>query len=154
MPQSDIYDALVYVATKPNFNVNVYISLDWYGHTQSDPNGAVYTYKDSTGVAYDGITVTPGVIPSITNPTVSGVATEGSVFINSALASSFQRLAFVTAHELLGHMYKFLKNDLYLHGNQTADAWILKIEREATKNWKLIKKWKKSKDVCATNLVN
>jgi hypothetical protein len=58
------------------------------------------------------------------------------------------RLAFITAHELPGHMYQYLKNLPYTEGDPKFDRWVSSIEAEARKNWKMIKKWEKSKQTC------
>ena len=120
--------------------MNVYISPSWYD--VNAPSGG-YSFKDSTN-GLIGITVVPGDIP-IKDAFITGNPLVGAVYITNAQASNMQRLSFLSAHELLGHMYKFLKNDPFLHNNPNLNDWIATIESEANKNWRLIKKGKKAK---------
>jgi len=138
IPQSTIFNALV-VCINSNFNIDLSIQSSWQGMISPDSTLNNYSWESSQQSIY-GITVMPGAIPTVTGVPVTGNPTDAWIFIRRGEESSDNRLAFLIAHELLGHLYSFIQNNQYIHGDPSFESWVNKIEAESQKNWKMIKK--------------
>lgn len=143
---SDLFDALVYIASKPDIDINMYLSSSWKGKTTQYPDGANYAWETQNQNLW-GVTVVPGDVPLEGVP-ITGDKTLGAIYINNAKSSSKPRLSIIVAHELLGHMYKYLKKESFTHGDPKFEKWIRAVEDQANITWKLLKKWKSSKLLC------
>lgn len=146
LPSSQIYQALVFLTQQPNIDVKVYLTHNWWAKTATDTAGRGYSWT-STQQSLEGITIIPGAVPMAGVP-VTGDPTTGHIFIKEGLKNNLSRLAFVAAHELLGHMYQYIKGLPWTEGDPTFMSWRAAIESEANKNWRLMKKWEKSKNEC------
>lgn len=143
---SIMYDILEYCANS-NFTIRLSVASSWRGKIGQDTIVRNYSWE-SQEQSLTGITVMPGTIPNIQGVPVTGSSNESWIFIRNGQESSNQRLAFIVVHELLGHCYEFLKKEAYSHGDPKFDNWVAFVEGQAAKNWRMIKKFKKGKDVC------
>ena len=146
IPSSNLYNALV-ACLNSGFNIDLYLRSTWRGIVMPDSTLKFYSWNSLQQNIY-GITVMPGDIPTVTGVPVTGNPTSSWIFIKKGEESSIKRLAFIVVHELLGHLYSFINNDPYIHGNSQFEIWINKVESEAQKNWRMIKKWEKSNLSC------
>lgn len=145
MPPSTVYEALVWMAHEPKINISIKLTTNWQAKTTKDTVGAGYYSWTTRTQLLEGITVVPGTIALNDEIPVTGHAHKGSIFISKEIESSPRRLAYIMAHELLGHMYSFFKKSPFSHHNETFERWIDGIEKEVRNNWKLIKESKKCK---------
>ena len=150
LQNSEIYDALAYMI-RSDVDITLYSAPDWRGLMPQYPNNPDKKYTfEMAGQFIDGITVLPITDP-LTNIPVTGNASQGNIYVNNYKKSSVERLAYLCAHELIGHMYRFIKNKTYVDNDPSFEAWLEKILVESEKNWKEMKKWEKSKNTCPQN---
>ncbi len=122
LPASNIYNCLVYLS-RHDVDITVGLKTAWIGITTQHPDGKSYKWSNETQ-DMEGITVIPGAIPLLPGVPVTRDPNKGAVFIKKGTESSMGRLAFITAHELLGHMYQYLKSLPYIEGDRKFERWV------------------------------